>query len=74
MEWFREQPRLCLIGEIDKEKTCDGTIVCKDSFRATTVCGDPFAELLDASGLKASIIEWTSLAFSATSSKKLVYR
>lgn len=57
LEWFRRQSRFGLIGEIDEEKTRDGTIVCKDGFRATTVSGDQFVELFDEFGLKVSIIE-----------------
>lgn len=57
LEWFRRQSRFGLIGEIDEEKTRDGTIVCKDGFRATTVSGDQFVELFDEFGLKASAIE-----------------
>ena len=57
LEWFREQSRVGLIGEIDDEKTCDGTIVCKDGFRATTVSGGEFVELFGEFGLDASIIE-----------------
>ena len=57
LEWFRKQSQSGLIGEIDEEKTCDGTIVCKDGFRATTVSGSQFVELFDELGLNASIIE-----------------
>lgn len=57
LEWFRKQSQLVLIGEIDEEKTCDGTIVCKDGFRATTVTTDQFVELSDEFGLNASIME-----------------
>ena len=57
LEWFRKQSQLGLIGEIDEEKTCDGTIVCKDGFRATTVSTDQFVELSDEFGLNASIME-----------------
>lgn len=57
MEWFRRQSRFGLIGKIDEEKTCDGTIVCKDGFRATTVSGDEFVKLFGEFGLKASVIE-----------------
>jgi len=57
LEWFRKQSQLGFIGEIDEEKTCDGTIVCKDGFRATTFAGDQFVELFDEFGLKASMIE-----------------
>ncbi len=57
LEWFRKQSQFGLIGEIDEEKTCDGTIVCKDGFRATTVSTDQFIELSNEFGLNASIIE-----------------
>jgi ubiquinone/menaquinone biosynthesis C-methylase UbiE len=57
LEWFREQSRFGLIGEIDEEKTRDGTIVCRDGFRATTVSGDQFVELFDEFGLTVSVIE-----------------
>ncbi len=57
LEWFRKQSRLGLIGEIDEEKTSDGTIVCKDSFKATTISSDEFAELFDGFGLDVSIVE-----------------
>jgi len=57
LEWFRKQSLFGLIGEIDEQKTCDGTIVCKDDFRATTVSSDQFVELFDEFGLNASVIE-----------------
>ncbi len=57
LEWFRKQSQSGLIGEMDEEKTLDGTIVCKDGFRATTVSSDQFTELFDEFKLTASIIE-----------------
>jgi len=57
LDWFRKQSHVGLLGEIDEEKTRDGTIVCKDGFRATTVSGSQFVELFDEFGLNASIIE-----------------
>jgi ubiquinone/menaquinone biosynthesis C-methylase UbiE len=57
LEWFIEQSRFGLIGEIDEEKTRDGTIVCRDGFRATTVSGDQFVEMFDEFGLTVSVIE-----------------
>jgi len=57
LEWFRRQSLFGLVGEIDEGRTCDGTIVCKDGFRATTVGGDEFVELFGELGLDASIIE-----------------
>lgn len=55
--WFRKQSQLGLIGEIDEEKTRDGTIVCKDGFKATTVSSSQFLELFAENGLEASITE-----------------
>ena len=57
LEWFRKQSQFGLIGEIDEKKTRNGTIVCKDGFRATTVSTDHFVELFEEFGLNASIIE-----------------
>lgn len=57
LEWFRRQSLFGLVGEIDEAKTCEGTIVCKDGFRATTVSSDQFVELFDEVGLNASVIE-----------------
>lgn len=57
LKWFKKQSQSGLIGEIDEDKTCDGTIVCKDGFGATTVSGDQFVKLFAEFGLKASIIE-----------------
>lgn len=57
LTWFRKQSQIGLLGEIDEEKTHDGTIVCKDGFRATTVSPRQFIELFRKFGLDASIIE-----------------
>jgi ubiquinone/menaquinone biosynthesis C-methylase UbiE len=57
LNWFRMQSQIGLLGKIDEEKTRDGTIVCKDGFRAITVSGSQFVELFDMFGLNASIIE-----------------
>ena len=57
LDWFRKQSQIGLLGEIDEEKTRDGTIVCKDGFRATTVTRDQFVGWFRELGLNASIIE-----------------
>lgn len=36
LEWFQEQARKGLIGNLDMEKTGSGKIVCRDGFTATT--------------------------------------
>lgn len=53
LEWFELQADAGLLGEIDYEKTGDGTIVCKDGFTATTVGPDDLREL--AIGLNAEV-------------------
>ncbi len=45
LEWFKLQSDAGLLGEIDYEKTFNGTIVCKDGFTATTVSQNQFKEL-----------------------------
>jgi SAM-dependent methyltransferase len=57
LDWFMKQSRIGLLGEIDEEKTRNGTIVCKDGFRATTISGDQFIEFFHQFGLDVSIIE-----------------
>ena len=57
LDWFRKQSQAGLLGEIDEEKTHNGTIVCKDGFKATTVSGGLFAELFGEFGLDTSIYE-----------------
>ncbi len=57
LDWFRKQSQIGLLGEIDEEKTGDGTIVCKDGFKATTISGRQFTELFREFELDASVIE-----------------
>lgn len=57
LEWFREQARHGLLGEIDEEATGNGVIVCKDGFRATTFSPDDFLALTDRLGLTAEVFE-----------------
>ena len=45
LEWFQLQADAGLLGTIDTDATGDGTIVCKDGFKATTVPPDEFASL-----------------------------
>jgi 2-polyprenyl-6-hydroxyphenyl methylase/3-demethylubiquinone-9 3-methyltransferase len=37
LNWFRDQSRLNLIGEIDENASGNGVIICKDGFKATTI-------------------------------------
>jgi 2-polyprenyl-6-hydroxyphenyl methylase/3-demethylubiquinone-9 3-methyltransferase len=57
LDWFRAQSRAGLLGEIDESRTMDGTIVCKDGFRATTVDGEEFRALFAEVGLAATVRE-----------------
>ena len=45
LAWFEAQAAARLIGEIDYGQTGDGTIVCKDGFRAGTFTPDNFRTL-----------------------------
>jgi hypothetical protein len=45
LEWFEVQSAHHLIGEIDYQATANGTIVCKDGFRATTADRQSFEKL-----------------------------
>lgn len=57
LEWFELQAKEGLLGEIDWEETRNGTIVCKDGFRATTVSPAGFALLAADLDVQASIEE-----------------
>lgn len=50
LEWFQEQARKGLLGEIDMDRTKEGRIVCKDGFTATTFSSQDLEELGRASG------------------------
>jgi SAM-dependent methyltransferase len=45
LEWFALQAEAGLLGEIDRERTKDGFIACKDGFTATTFTPDQFRSL-----------------------------
>lgn len=55
LEWFELQAAHGLLGEIDRERTGDGVIVCRDGFRATTVEPEEFAALASDLGVRALI-------------------
>ncbi|UCD06316.1 MAG: class I SAM-dependent methyltransferase [candidate division WOR-3 bacterium] len=42
LEWFELQAREGLIGEIDRDRTRDGVIACRDGFVATTITPEQF--------------------------------
>jgi 2-polyprenyl-6-hydroxyphenyl methylase/3-demethylubiquinone-9 3-methyltransferase len=57
LEWFQKQAAEGLLGEIDLKKTGNGTIVCKDGFRATTLGPEQFLSLARDLGVQAEIRE-----------------
>lgn len=57
LNWFREQARKGLLGELDEEKTKDGVIICKDGFRADTFTQQDFISFGEASGCRYRIDE-----------------
>jgi SAM-dependent methyltransferase len=57
LDWFRKQSELDLIGEIDEDKTGDGTIVCEDGFKATTISGNQLMGLFREQDLNAAVLE-----------------
>ena len=57
LAWFEEQAEKGLLGEIDRERTRDGEIVCKDGFCATTYTREDFEKLARAVGCPFRIHE-----------------
>ena len=57
LKWFIQQSEEELLGEIDFEKTGNGSIVCKDGFIATTFSKKDFQKLLQRMNLEGSIQE-----------------
>ena len=57
LEWFERQSAHGLLGEVDREATRDGVIVCKDGFRATTVEIEEFQDLAARHGVIPRIVE-----------------
>jgi SAM-dependent methyltransferase len=57
LEWFEVQAAHGLIGAIDHEATRDGTIICRDGFRATTMTPEGFRALAAGLKLPSKILE-----------------
>lgn len=57
LAWFHEQAEKGLLGEIDLEKTANGTIICKDGFVATTCLRNDMEKLAQEAGLDFHIQE-----------------
>jgi len=45
LDWFERQAREGLVGEIDRDASGDGVIVCRDGFRAAALDGEGFMRL-----------------------------
>lgn len=57
LDWFIQQAKEGLLGEIDLEKTGEGIIVGKDGFKATTFTQKDFHHLVTKMDLDSEIIE-----------------
>ena len=57
LEWFELQAREGLVGELDRERTTRGTIVCKDGFQANTLTPEAFGSLAREIGLRPGLEE-----------------
>lgn len=57
LKWFEKQSEEGLVGEIDMEMTCNGNIVCKDGFTATTFTEAEFISLANMFGITPDIVE-----------------
>lgn len=57
LDWFREQAKKGLLGDLDEEKTKNGVIICKDGFRADTFSQQEFITFGEASGCRYRVDE-----------------
>lgn len=57
LRWFEAQAEAGLVGAIDDEATGEGTIVCRDGFRAGMLRPEEMRELCATLGLAGRIIE-----------------
>jgi SAM-dependent methyltransferase len=57
LAWFEAQAAAGLLGEIDRERTGGGAIVCRDGFTATTFAPEDFLALAASLGLDARVEE-----------------
>lgn len=57
LKWFELQANQGLIGEIDYNLTKDGTIVCKDGFRAITFSEKDFVSLASTFNIQGNFYE-----------------
>jgi len=57
LKWFELQAKDGLLGDIDYDRTMDGTIVCKDGFTVTTVNAEGFQALTDGLTAQVRVVE-----------------
>ncbi|MFX1293154.1 MAG: class I SAM-dependent methyltransferase [Promethearchaeota archaeon] len=57
LKWFQLQSEARLLGEIDYQKSKDGTIICKDGFKATTILPKQFLSLVKGFHVDLNIVE-----------------
>ncbi len=57
LHWFQMQADEQLLGEIDYEQTKEGTIVCKDGFKATTCSENDFLQIASKCNVPATLYE-----------------
>ena len=57
LDWFEEQARTGLLGEIDYRRTGDGVIACGGGFRAGTLDEKAFSELCARRSLNPELVE-----------------
>ena len=55
IQWFESPAAASLVGPIDHEQTVDGTVVCKDGFRAGTFGAEAFGVLCARIGVEPAI-------------------
>jgi SAM-dependent methyltransferase len=57
LDWFERQAAAGLIGEIDRDRTHDGVIVCKDGFTSRTVRPDELHDVVADLDVKVDVEE-----------------
>ncbi len=57
LKWFQLQSEARLLGEVDYQKSKDGTIICRDGFKATIIRPKQFLSLIKGYYIDLNIIE-----------------
>lgn len=56
LEWFQAQSAAGLLGEIDRDRTRDGTIVCRDGFRARALGSAELSAVFHSVGVESTVM------------------